>query len=437
MFMATKTSKMKWLFVSLVICVLLIAAVFLLVPSNKKPKVDYLAEYNRITKPADFDPNDNAAPYFDKAFELMSDEPDDLQKLQRLWPGDMNDEQLQTTKLWVESNKQTLDCLNQGISKKYYWKPLKVDNNEPLMMIDLNDLSRLKQAVYLLCLDAKLKAHDGQIEPAMRGLADVYKMGTYLSGPRSLIEQLVGIGISALSVNSAFQILDHTNPSPALLEDFQNRITLLSSDQPFLTNFSAERLIFFDVLDRILNGYGQKYGLFVKKLFLSTVGRAFAEREKRRAVLVFEYIDNAKLKTPWQLHKEGNDVNRITEKMTKRTLYLRILIPSFDGVLKISYRVQVQTEGLITTIAILRYKADRGSYPQDLQMLLTVGYLSKLPIDPFSSSPLVYKITGDNFILYSFAQDFDDDGGKHDFKWAGEGDGDFVFWPVQYPEKGK
>jgi hypothetical protein len=57
-------------------------------------------------------------------------------------------------------------------------------------------------------------------------------------------------------------------------------------------------------------------------------------------------------------------------------------------------------------------------------------------MDPFSSGPLVYKLTDNNFILYSLAADFNDDGGKHDPKWAGEGDGDYVFWPVQKdPEK--
>jgi hypothetical protein len=86
---------------------------------------------------------------------------------------------------------------------------------------------------------------------------------------------------------------------------------------------------------------------------------------------------------------------------------------------------------LIVTTAILRYKTETGHYPQDLQMLVTAGYLSKLPIDPFSGSPLVYKLSDNNFMLYSFAEDFKDDGGKHEPNWAENGDGDYVFWPVQ------
>ena len=45
----------------------------------------------------------------------------------------MNEDQLQMAKQWVASNAQALDYLKQGISKKYYWKPLEADNNELLM----------------------------------------------------------------------------------------------------------------------------------------------------------------------------------------------------------------------------------------------------------------------------------------------------------------
>jgi hypothetical protein len=96
-----------------------------------------------------------------------------------------------------------------------------------------------------------------------------------------------------------------------------------------------------------------------------------------------------------------------------------------------SYRCDIETNALIATTAILRYKAEKGHLPKDLQTLVTDGFLDKLPMDPFSNGPLVYKPANDNFILYSVAQDFNDNGGKHDPKWAEKVNGDYVFWPVQ------
>jgi hypothetical protein len=175
----------------------------------------------------------------------------------------------------------------------------------------------------------------------------------------------------------------------------------------------------------------EKSGVRIRNPILAIFGYPWMAREKHRAERMFDYIDSVKFKTPWQLHNEGNDVHRVTDKMTKGTLFVRLLAPAFDRVLFISYRIQVQTDALIAATAILRYKADKGRYPQNLEELVKAGYLDNLPADPFSGGALVYKLTGDNFILYSFAADFDDDGGKHSSDWAEKEGGDFVFWPVQ------
>jgi hypothetical protein len=440
--MAKKTTLIKWTVVLLAICVfLLIAVVLLLTPKNKsQPQVDYIAEYNRINKPADFDPNDNAALYFDKAFAVMAEAPNDVKAIYNRWPADMNNEQLQKAKQWVESNRQTLDYLKQAVQKPYYWKPLNAENDEPLMMADMNDLAKFRKAAHLLCLEAKFMAQSGQIEPALRQLTDVYKMGTFLTGPKFLVYQLVGIAESATAVRSAFLILDHTNPSPAVLEDFQKSITSLSREKPFLMDFTSERLIFYYGVERQSAGsrclkFADTPYLYFKMLFFSTVGRPWLEREKRKADLMYDYFDAARLKTPWQLHKEGVNLDDMAAETVKGSLLLSILTPAVSRTILYSYRLVVQTDALIATTAILRYKADKGHLPQDLQTLVTDGYLDKLPMDVFSDGPLVYKLSDDNFILYSFAMDFDDDGGKHDYKWAdksyGDGNGDFVFWPVQ------
>ena len=90
-------------------------------------------------------------------------------------------------------------------------------------------------------------------------------------------------------------------------------------------------------------------------------------------------------------------------------------------------------------IAIFRYKSDTGRYPQNLNQLVTAGFLKPLPIDSFSDKPLSYKKTEDNFILYSIGPDFKDDDGVsgkdskgQDRPWRDNGD--TVFWPVPKPQ---
>ncbi|MFA5291878.1 MAG: hypothetical protein WC496_02460 [Phycisphaerae bacterium] len=61
----------------------------------------------------------------------------------------------------------------------------------------------------------------------------------------------------------------------------------------------------------------------------------------------------------------------------------------------------------------------------------------KMPFDVYRNGPLTYRKTDTGFILYSFSEDRDDDGGKmgvskegKPYMWNSEGDA--VFWPVTH-----
>ncbi len=66
---------------------------------------------------------------------------------------------------------------------------------------------------------------------------------------------------------------------------------------------------------------------------------------------------------------------------------------------------------LTTELALRRYRCDHGNAPVSLQHLLP-KYFERMPSDPFSSRPLVYRPTGTNWVLYSIGPDRIDDAGK-------------------------
>ena len=75
------------------------------------------------------------------------------------------------------------------------------------------------------------------------------------------------------------------------------------------------------------------------------------------------------------------------------------------------YKTRAQAEALIATLAVFRFKADTGQFPESVDKLVSSGYLQAVPNDPYSSSSLVYKLTEDGFKLYSVGKDFSDDDG--------------------------
>ena len=93
-------------------------------------------------------------------------------------------------------------------------------------------------------------------------------------------------------------------------------------------------------------------------------------------------------------------------------------------------------EAAKTILAILRWRLEKDQYPATLAELVAAGFLTELPMDPYSDKPLVYKNTGDDFILYSVGPNFADDDGEvailrgRPHKWGTSEAGDIILWPI-------
>ena len=85
-------------------------------------------------------------------------------------------------------------------------------------------------------------------------------------------------------------------------------------------------------------------------------------------------------------------------------------------------------EATTALLAIFTYQAQEGWLPESLQQLVE-RLLQSVPLDPYSGKPLIYRINGDDFTLYSVGEDFVDNGGVP-CEWNDQSGGDHVFWPV-------
>lgn len=75
---------------------------------------------------------------------------------------------------------------------------------------------------------------------------------------------------------------------------------------------------------------------------------------------------------------------------------------------------------LVCHLAIGLYQAERGRLPGELENLVP-NYLDRMPEDPFSGKPLIYKVVSPDYLLYSVNRDGHDDGGRRGASLA-EGD---------------
>jgi len=96
----------------------------------------------------------------------------------------------------------------------------------------------------------------------------------------------------------------------------------------------------------------------------------------------------------------------------------------FDNVRKLAANQDAIWEVMRAEVAVRRYRADVGRYPEGLNQLVP-RYLKAVPTDPCGQGkPLMYRLLkgGREFLLYSVGPDLKDDHGKPRAKRWGPGD---------------
>ena len=362
------------------------------------PKTNYVAELNKIGI-AGRPESDNAAPYYLKAIELYVKQPEGLEVSPRSWPKEQPAQQQALLRRWVQDNNRALEQLQLGSRKAYCWF------KQTGQILQVNPyLIEIRELAFALQARAMLNAEDGNITRAINDIVDLYKVGEHFAaGPKLSLEKLVGNAVKSLPIRAALKILDRKMIDAALMKILEDKFKQLATDYSEPFDIRGEKIC----LQEQIETDPQYRGL--KPYLKSTL----------------EYYDMVAAKTPWQLHNEK------TQSITEANPLIETAGSAIPRVIEIEYRSRADEQALITTLAALRYNADSRRYPAALPELVSAGYLKELPIDPFSNKPLVYKQTRQGFTLYSFGEDFDDDGGMHS-KWGrGEKGGDQVFWPVE------
>ncbi|MHC4745571.1 MAG: hypothetical protein ACYS8Z_26955, partial [Planctomycetota bacterium] len=257
-------------------------------------------------------------------------------------------------------------------------------------------------------------------------------------------------------IQTAFEILDRTKPDEDWLKTLQSQIEQLSANEGYMLDMRGENFMILDLIQRIFTDDGKGNGriymeselakALLSELEIKTEEQIQSLQELKRhqttevVEKMFEYYDSAFRKTPWQWKNENIDNEKEIERITGGNVLAKKFVPSTFRVAEILNQCRADTDALITTIALFRCEVDKGQFPERLDELISAGYLKVLSIDPFSNQAFVYKRVNDDFTLYSFGRDCDDDGGQVDRgsrgnfkKWADAGDA--VFWPVEPPQK--
>ncbi len=432
-------------------------------------RIDYLAQVNRNSRPAVSD-DQNAWPFYEKALKIYQKFPrydSELIAKQDRSGAFLPWEELPTgidpaeyqirVRGWVEANQPVLQQLALASQKGHFWLEYKIPTNDKLQfgllsvqIPGLNFYQRLRRLVFW---QAWFDFQQGKMDEGMGWIMAYQKMGKHLNRPRStLIEQLVGIAINKVANEGLVRAQSEFEFTPQQLANIQGRLEALYRQgyPPIDTEF--ERINILDLMQRCFTESGFGGGHLVLGEFMTTAQKAgvapvlfsacfvHARRDETYRV-VQEHFDLAKEMhdlTPYQLREKGleNTVDQKLDKLNRFRYFIpRIFLPALEIAGEQAFKGKASHEATITILALKRWQKQRGEYPESLNELVTGGFLRKIPDDPYSAGPLVYRREGDDFTLYSVGRNFADDGGKTDSK-ADQGWGhakiesDKIFWPL-------
>lgn len=419
-------------------------------------KVDYSQWLNEFVSEGR-DESLNAMSDVLKAAELRDKQYDDVFNILKLWPGDMNEEEIELIEKFLKVNEEAIKKLKEALERPYYWSHYKVEGDLKSeftskiiegVMPALTGHKRLAQTLRRQILQ---KGYLGDIEGAIEDSLALISYGSRMMGKGLLIEQLVAMAVESLGHMSVYDLLDKVELSVKNLGYLQQELEKEFSGNTGLVNLEAEKAFWYDMIQRSFTDDGRGSGrpLF-KGMGIPLVVNNYKEGLKllfgigypdRREVLsrmkkYFEQGEELFALKPWEA-SNNTDVQQRWDDIGQDLSLLCITGPAHQKISVQNWYLKVDRDALITTLAILRYKKQTGEYPEQLHVLVKEGYLKEIPKDPYSSGSLVFKRTEEGFLLYSIGLDYKDDGGEPgrtkngNFRSWWYDNGDTIFWPRQ------
>ena len=323
---------------------------------------------------------------------------------------------------------------NDGLRYKYGGEP-------SLFKMELPQLSTVRQLVRATILQGNIKAANGEQDEAAAVYLDTAAAGAQIGRGGTLIESLVGYSVQQLAfqamLRQAVDDSDGYDPERVVAGLAKMPLEL----RPFNELIQAEQAMTLDVMQYIFeyDTAAKTYRVNPDRinLLLSDVGGSAdqvpAELEEQLALRGFEksvaeirehyttIAAIAELPFP-EAERYLTDVERLSEQDDFSPL-LKLLTPSYKRYAQFRSRCESQRNGAELALNVLAYRKEHGELPESLSVFGDANFVT----DPLTNQQFAYRRDGDQFTLYSYGHDNEDDGGVHN----PQGEEDYVIWPPQ------
>jgi hypothetical protein len=435
---------------------------------------EYLERLNQINRPP-YPSKNNAWPYYERACSLY-EKPIAISviesHLQTYGPNTkaLTDQEWGAIKNWIERNNSAWLELEAASDQAHCYREfpgfcISDKSKTPLLISHkLSLLGTLRELMQLGLWKSRWASRAGDFEASIRPCLVIVQLGGHLQQCPWIIEQLVGQAAAVKAHHEILHLLMRRTVSKNQLHTLQSRLSMLYAEgYPFI-NAESGRLMMLDAVQQCFTKGGPGGGHLIPGNLIGAVRYETKEYRPVLEKLILYPVDIAVSIFHARRNRIVNKINWLCDEMQRRARLspfqrrrdhidkmfdfpgrfsnyryglVYLLQPNEPRASEVAFRGKVTYEAVLTVLALKRYRLDRGTYPESLEILLSEGYMTALPMDPFSDKQLIYKPTHDDFLLYSVGENFVDDGGKRHYKegqvklWSSQGDCDAVFWPFE------
>jgi RNA polymerase sigma factor (sigma-70 family) len=358
---------------------------------------------------------------------------------------------------WLKANAKPLALVLAASKRPDYYSPLVLRKSPDeqaygLFFARLPGPQTCGELARALAARALLHAGEGRFDAAWQDLLACHRLGRLVGRGGTLMETRVGVGINQIAAEADVAFLDRANPTA---EQAQAWLRDLQRLPPFPANADKvdlfERFAFLDSVLRVRRGRGQILRV------LSVLGERLDPQSREvvpdvpRALL--DSLDwDAMLRSSNTWSDRVAAAYRVPDRAAREEDLQRIeaelqalaksagspagVIEALRGgrsspkevsqklgdylighTLRLIRQIQAATDRaeqeqrlLHLAFALAAYRHEHGRYPDRLAALAP-GYLDPVPDDLFSGRALIYRPSGNGYLLYSVGVNGRDDGG--------------------------
>ena len=288
----------------------------------------------------------------------------------------------------------------------------------------LPHLKHLRNCGRLLAAKAKIEAANGEIDKALSTSLTGLRIAKSLSNEPVLISQLIRIALDNITLANLEEILEKGEGSVTLYQSLIDEIK--DERKTKVTHYALGEMVIFGMQEfpRLRKGSKEEFqeGLLwmdemdekekeaLVKIYQENPGKFWDEQQRiylETMSKVFSLTEKPYLEVREQLERFDDELARLPKE---KAILTQMLAPAVHGAYTQEARLDAMLGNAELALALKIYKAKNDRYPTELAQLVP-GVIPELPKDPFTGKDYVYKKRDEGFIIYSLAENQEDDGG--------------------------